>query len=177
MPAYHSKKNSDGYDEACSCSICPLRTTVKGPAPPALPDTDDIIDEVLNLFRANVLFRNYDVKGGADRTLIYLTLHCCQCLVRCEKIEDKPTAVRELRALSSTKQFALPGEANFCVGGLFTAPKNKAESELWRTYFKQAREELAIRLCDKLFEGNGSKSKWWQSFSKKKFMGKVLQDF
>jgi actin related protein 2/3 complex subunit 3 len=44
---------------------------------------------VLIYFRANVLFRNFDVRGGADKTLIYLTLHAVQCLVKLEKIEDK----------------------------------------------------------------------------------------
>lgn len=52
-------------------------------------DKEDIIDEVLMYFRANVLFRNFDVRGGADKTLIYLTLHAVQCLVKLEKIEDK----------------------------------------------------------------------------------------
>jgi len=52
-------------------------------------DKDDIIDEVLTYFRANVLFRNFEVRGGADKTLIYLTLHAVQCLVKLEKIEDK----------------------------------------------------------------------------------------
>ena len=34
----------------------------------------DIVDEAIYLFRANVLFRNFEVQGSADRTLIYLTL-------------------------------------------------------------------------------------------------------
>ena len=34
-------------------------------------DYEDIIDETLLYFRANVLFRNFDVRGAADRTLIY----------------------------------------------------------------------------------------------------------
>jgi hypothetical protein len=50
---------------------------------------DDIIDETLNFFRANVLFRNFDVRTSADRTLIYLTMFTVFCLVKCEKIEDK----------------------------------------------------------------------------------------
>ncbi len=54
-------------------------------------DQEDIIDETLNFFRANVLFRNFDVRGGADRTLIYLTLYTHQCLLKCEKIEDRAT--------------------------------------------------------------------------------------
>eukprot|EP01032_Pedospumella_encystans_P021442 gene21442-24322_t len=175
MPAYHSKKNEDGNPEACSCAICPLKTEFRGPADLAEADKDDIIDEVLMYFRANVLFRNFDVRGGADKTLIYLTLHAVQCLVKLEKIEDKGTAIRELRALS-TKPFAVPGEAGFPLGGLFPAPANKTESDLFRTYFKQAREELAVRLCERVFDADGSKNKWWQAFSKKKFMGKELKD-
>lgn len=158
-------------------------------------DKDDIIDEVLTLFRANVLFRNFEVQGGADRTLIYLTLHVVQCLVKCERIEDKQLALKELRALS-IKNFPGPGEAGWTLGGLFPAPSNATEANLWKTYMKQAREELAIRLCDRLFDGPAAKNKWWQvwsyalfvvsllpsydqlsqAFSKRKFMGKELKD-
>ena len=35
---------------------------------------EDIIDEAINFYRYNVFFRNYEVQGGADRLLIYLTL-------------------------------------------------------------------------------------------------------
>lgn len=115
----------------------------------------------MTLFRANVLFRNFEVQGGADRTLIYLTLHVVQCLVKCERIEDKQLALKELRALS-IKSFPGPGEAGWTLGGLFPAPSNATEANLWKTYMKQAREELAIRLCDRLFDGPAAKNKWWQ---------------
>jgi len=175
MPAYHSKKNNDGNQEACGCALCPLRTELRGPAVTSPAGKEDIIDEVLNLFRANVLFRNFEVQGGADRTLIYLTLHVVQCLVKCEKIEDKQLAIKELKALA-TKQFICPGEAGFPLAGLFPSPSNRTETDAFRAYFKQAREELALRLCDRLFDGPTSKNKWWQSFSKRKFMGKELKD-
>mmetsp|Transcript_7411 Transcript_7411/g.12309 ORF Transcript_7411/g.12309 Transcript_7411/m.12309 type:complete len:130 (-) Transcript_7411:283-672(-) len=127
-------------------------------------------------FRANVLFRNFEVKGGADKTMIYLTLHAVQCLVKLERIEDKNAALRDLKALS-TKQFAIPGEPGFPLGGLFPAPVNRAEGDLFRAYFKQAREELSSRLVERAFNSSdGTKSKWWQAFSKKKFMGKELKD-
>lgn len=177
MPAYHSKKNEDGDPEVCSCAMCPLQTDLKGPAAKIEAGKEDIIDETITNFRANVLFRNFDVRGGADRTLIYLTLHACQCLVRCERIEDKPSALRELKALSANKPFAIPGESAFPVGALFSPPATKTEGDQWRAYFKQAREELAIRLCDRLFDADGSKNKWWQACSKKKFMGKELRDY
>ena len=120
MPAYHSKQTGEGMPEACSCSLVPIKTEVRGPAAQAPAGQDDIIDDVLNFFRANVLFRNFDIRGGVDRTLIYLTLFTCLCLVKCEKIEDKPTAVRELRTLAE-KKFTIPGEASWPLGGLFCA--------------------------------------------------------
>jgi len=39
---------------------------------------------------------------------------------------------------------------------------NKKKIDLFRAYFKQAREELAIRLTEILFNQDGTKSKWWQ---------------
>eukprot|EP01035_Chromulina_nebulosa_P017005 gene17005-22504_t len=175
MPAYHSRLNELKLEESCGCALCPLKTEIRGPASSLSADEEDIIDETLNYFRANVMFRNFDIRGGADRTLIYLTLHGVQLLVKAEKIEDKATALRELRALSN-KQFAIPGDASWPLGGVFSLPQSKAEADLFKAYFKQAREELAIRLVDYLFEKDGSKNKWWQAFSKRKFMGKELKD-
>ncbi len=63
-------------------------------------DAEDIIEEVLLYFRANVLFRNFEVRGGADRTLIYLTMHTVQCLVKCERIEDKPSGLTTIVYIS-----------------------------------------------------------------------------
>jgi actin related protein 2/3 complex, subunit 3 len=76
----------------------------------------------------------------------------------------------------ATKQFLCPGDAGFPLGGLFPAPKNKAEGDQFRAYFKQARDELGLRLMDKLFNPDGTKNKWWQAFSKRRFMGKELKD-
>ena len=41
--------------------------------------------------------------------------------------------------------------------------------DMFRAYFKQAREELAIRLCDRLFDADGTKNKWWQVTSTNRF--------
>jgi hypothetical protein len=40
----------------------------------------DILDETLTLFRANTLFRNFEIKGPADRVLIYGILWISECL-------------------------------------------------------------------------------------------------
>jgi hypothetical protein len=54
-------------------------------------DAEDIIDETLSYFRANVLFRFFDFKSLSDRTMVYLTTFTQLCLTKLEKIEDKPS--------------------------------------------------------------------------------------
>lgn len=52
-------------------SLLPLRTKTRGPAPPPVdPSRPDIVDEAIDLFRANTLFRNYEIKGPADRVRV-----------------------------------------------------------------------------------------------------------
>ncbi len=51
-----------------------------------LTDEIDVVDEAIDFFRANVLFKSFEIKGGADRVLVYLTLfiqqvslaECCE---------------------------------------------------------------------------------------------------
>ena len=49
----------------------------------------DIVDETLSLFRANVFFRNFEIKNSADRLLVYLTLYTSVCLKEIEKKKYK----------------------------------------------------------------------------------------
>ena len=52
----------------------------KGPA--VTVHEHDVVDEAISFFRANVLFRNFEVKGPADKLLLYLTLYISACLKR-----------------------------------------------------------------------------------------------
>jgi actin related protein 2/3 complex subunit 3 len=75
-------------------ALLPLRTRTRGPAIqlPALPANEsdltieashesyDPLDEVLSLFRANTFFRNFEIKGPADRVLIYGILFVSEVL-------------------------------------------------------------------------------------------------
>lgn len=54
------------------------------------PSVPDIIDESLQLFRANSLFRNFEIKTPADRALIYLILFIGDCLGRIAQGEFCP---------------------------------------------------------------------------------------
>lgn len=75
-------------------ALLPLRTRTRGPAIqlPALPadvteltidtahESYDPLDEILSLFRANTFFRNFEIKGPADRVLIYGILFVSEVL-------------------------------------------------------------------------------------------------
>mmetsp|Transcript_192 Transcript_192/g.216 ORF Transcript_192/g.216 Transcript_192/m.216 type:complete len:174 (+) Transcript_192:12-533(+) len=173
MPAYHSKFNSNEGEEMCGCTLLPIKTKVRGPAPPMAAEDEDIIDETIKFFRANVFFRNFEVKGGADRTLVYLTLCIGEVLKECERIDKKADAEKLLKQISM-KGVSAPGEAGWTLGGMYPPGKNVSENDSFKGYFKQCREEIGIRMLDILYLPDGSKNKWWQSFSKRKFMGKTL---
>ena len=160
---------------------------------------DDIIDEVLLYFKANTLFKNFEIKGPADRVLIYLTLYITQCLLKLDKCPSKADGIRQLTSMAH-EQFSIPGESGFALGSFFPSPESPQEAELTRTYLKQLREETGRRgaprprpprraacsraltplsrpraVLTKVFASDdGQPSKFWLVFSKRKFMNKVL---
>lgn len=66
-----------------------------------MTDKDDIVDEAINFFRANVLFANFTPEGAADKTLIYLTLFIHKVLVTCVRIKTKSAGTKR-KAQQST---------------------------------------------------------------------------
>jgi len=173
MPPYHSNLNTTDTKVVCNLAIVPLKTKYKGPAPLASGDQEDIIDEALNFFKANVMFRNYEVKGPADRLLIYLTLYISACLAKCDK-QPKSNAEKNLYQLA-IENFSLPGDRNFALGGLVTNPANRGETEMMRQYFTQLRQELGTRLLIRVYaQSEAQPDKWWMCFLKRKFLNKTL---
>ncbi|CAK4076443.1 unnamed protein product [Aphanomyces euteiches] len=172
MPAYHSAFNDVQCSEACGFSLLPLKSRSRGPAPPCPDDQEDIADEILSLFRANVLFTNFEIKGNADRVLVYGTLFTHMCLKRLERCATKADAQRALATIAADS-FAVPGESSFPLGGMVKVAANAAETETIRGYLKQLREAVAMRLIELVF-ADGTKSKWWMFFAKRKFMNKEM---
>lgn len=173
MPVYHSSMNGTSAEVVCGCAMLPIKTTTRGPAPLLGDGEDDIIDEVLGFFKANVLFKHFEVKGAADRVLIYLTLYITQCLVKLEKC---PTPIEGLKALTAMahESFHIPGDPGFALGSFFPGPASAQEAELCRTYLKQVREEMGRRVINKVYGEDGEPSKFWLVFAKRKFMNKSL---
>lgn len=58
---------------------------------------------------------------------------------------------------------------------MYEAPRDRQEAEQLKQYMAQVRQELATRLLLRVYEEDDAKpSKWWLSFTKRKFMGKAL---
>ncbi|KAK2960401.1 putative ARP2/3 complex 21 kDa subunit [Blattamonas nauphoetae] len=171
MP-YHSSHNKDDVRLVSQLPILPFNTAVKGPAPQYKGEQGkDIIDETIEYYRANVLFKQFDVEGPADKLMIYLTLFITQCLQKVEKQPAKSDGQRLLIQLAQG-QFDLPGAPKFPLGGLVNTPEVN-ETDLIRNYLRQAREEIVVRLVDRIYP-DGKLSKWWAQFAKKKFLNKTM---
>jgi actin related protein 2/3 complex subunit 3 len=150
--------------------------------------TVDIVDECLLLFRGNCFFRNFGIKGSADRTLIYEILFISGCL---NKLATRPCQNQEeaTRALINLAldDFSIPGEPRFPLKSLYEPPANQqdaghhfgglevADCRLLRQYLTHFRQDITQRLVGKVYAGNpDTASKWWMLFRKRLFMNKSL---
>ncbi|KAI9671174.1 MAG: subunit of the Arp2/3 complex [Caeruleum heppii] len=168
-------------------ALLPLRTRTRGPAytlpplPPATtsatldPDNEsyDALDEVLTLFRANTFFRNFEIRGPADRLLIYGILFVSECLGKVRVGMGGREAEKAL-INAALEHFAIPGDPAFPLNQSYEPPRDKQDAETLRQYMSQVRQELAMRLLERIYEGGNTPSKWWLSFTKRRFMGKSL---
>lgn len=98
--------------------------------PTADPEQADIIDETLDLFRANSLFRNFEIKGPADRLLIVLILFISDCLAKLGNAKAIPTQIEASKSLNtlSVDNFPIPGDANFPLNAHYAAAANRSDS-------------------------------------------------
>ncbi|XP_073835592.1 actin-related protein 2/3 complex, subunit 3A [Musca autumnalis] len=172
MPAYHSTIK-EFPTTAGNMAILPLRTQFRGPAPQQMNNDNDIIDESLYYFKANVFFRTYEIKSEVDRTLIYITLYITECLKKLQRCANKNQGQQEMYSLAISK-FDIPGEAGFPLNAVYAKPQSAQEADLMRQYFLQLRHETGNRVLEKVFGEDGKPNKWWICFAKKKFMEKSL---
>lgn len=174
----HARRRHEGRCQSCriSCAIrchcCPLSASHHLSRSFGASGKPDIVDEALMYFRANVFFKNFEIKGPADRVLVYLTLFTHYCLTRVAPIKTEADGRRELARVSIARP-AIPGEPGWPLAGMFPEPANAEEAELCRSLFKQLRETLVSRLADRIYR-DGVPDKFWIAFSKRRFMNKTL---
>ena len=155
-------------------AVAPLKSNLKGPSPRAPPsENPDLVDEALDYFKANILFRNYEPRGAGDRVLIYLTLYISKCLL---KVANKSKGEAEqLLYATAIENFSLPGEKSFPLGGFVTPPANKQDADFVRQFLTQLRQETGLRLVELIYKRDQVKpDKWWMCFNKRKFLNMEL---
>jgi len=175
MPSYHSVFNKAEVNQKY-CGIPVFEFKEK--KTPTLDATKlkvdlnqielDIIDEAIIYFRANVLFKNFNIEGDADKLLVYITVFIQKCL---EKANDpNPAKAKEnMKKLVDQCEY-VPKTENF-----FNILVTKKDSEVGslQKYLKSIRKETVERLIYILFEDEKTKMdfKYWVALGKKKFMG------
>jgi len=171
---YHSEFNETAAKQVCGMPLLPIKTKHKGPCPTEREESKmDIIDEAVDYYRANVLFRNFEVKGPADRLLCYLTLYISYCLPKVANYDKE--GARSALYQCAIENFSIPGEDKFPLNGLIPAPASRADADLVREYLKQVRAELGNRLVDRIYAENPKQaSKWWVCYSKRQFLGRKM---
>lgn len=94
----------------------------------------DIVDEAITFFRANVFFRNFDVKSPADKLLIYLTFYINVALKRLEGCRTLAEGTKAIINLG-LENVPVPGESGFPFPGLFVLPQSQKEAGKSLTIF------------------------------------------
>ncbi|PNW78426.1 hypothetical protein CHLRE_09g397950v5 [Chlamydomonas reinhardtii] len=187
--AYHSHYNSDtGFKLCCGIPLVPLN-------PAGSESSFDPVEEAIELFRPNSLFKNFEFRGPGDKLLVYLIIFINSCLRRLAERKPGPPReeARQLLYAHAHDRFALPGQAGFPLSGLFTAPASREEEDSIRTYLRQCREEVGRRLLDRLYGpaaaapgGSGAPAsaaascaaatpnKHWMAFANRRFLDRTM---
>ena len=141
-----------------------------------IDQSEDIIEEALNLFRPNSFSKSFDIRGPADRTLVYLLLLIGDLLGRLRPDQARSQGLRTLHT-HLTGTFCVPGEPGFPLNGMFPAVV-AGERDALQSYLAGVRMECATRLMDRVYGDGGDEAlpnQWWMSFCKRRFMNKSLQ--
>jgi len=135
-----------------------------------------VIDEAIMLFRPNAYFRNFEIRGPADRTLAYLLLFVGDALSKLKPGQPLPETKQQLSSWASSS-LALPGDSAFppSLKAMFPEAKSRLEADQLREWLSRARVETLNRLLAVVYaEDKAAPSQWWMAFQKRKFMGKTL---
>jgi actin related protein 2/3 complex subunit 3 len=107
--------------------------------------------------------------------LIYGILFVSEVLGKIKPGMGRREAEKAVMNVALDTNFAIPGDAGFPLNQAFEAPPDRNSAETLRQYIMQMRQELATRLLNRVYaDGTNTPSKWWLSFTKRKFMGKAL---
>ncbi|VDO83317.1 unnamed protein product [Schistosoma curassoni] len=97
------------------------------------------------------------IQSEADRVLVYLVLYILECLRKLQRCPNRTSGAKELAAMAISR-FDIPGDPDFPreLNNMYAKPKNPTEMETMRGYLTQLRQELGVRLLDKVYRDDNS---------------------
>ena len=142
--------------------------------------THDIVDEAIALFRANILFKNFKVKGSADKSVIFLTCFIQKCMEQMARFKDQDRATNVVGQIVNDPKAVEVGMETFFMNklGLLNIKAPVAEKRKLGDYLKKLMQECAKRLLEYLFRaGEGDLNrKYWVGMGKRPFLGQKFTD-
>ncbi len=176
MPSYHSVFNKAKINQKiCGIPVFEFKEKKTPTLDPsklkvALNQIElDIIDEAIIYFRANVMFKNFNIDGDADKLIVYITVFSQKCLERAA--DPNPNKAKEnMRKLVEQCEYVAKSENFFNV---LVNKKEGGDMTSLQNYLRRIRKETVERLIYILFEDEKTKmdAKYWIALGKKKFMG------
>uniref|UniRef100_A0A7S3S121 Actin-related protein 2/3 complex subunit 3 n=1 Tax=Strombidinopsis acuminata TaxID=141414 RepID=A0A7S3S121_9SPIT len=118
------------------------------------------------------MFKNFQPKSGADRTLVYLFCFIQKCLETVAKTPNDETKAKEAVMTLANENLGSISDPRFCIRDLVqVAP---GQEQKLTTYLKQLKQECAKRLiADVLFHPEkGMDRKFWLAFGKRPYLGR-----
>lgn len=172
MAPYHSRFNEGASKQrhCCGCPLLPLNLKPEA----AAASGPDIVDEAIELFRPNSLFKSFDIQGSGDKLLVYLTLYINSCLRRILERKAGKEEARSMLFAYAHERFPLPGQAGFALGALLAPPANKEEEDSLRAYLRQCREETGKRLVERIYGSENSPDRLWLGYAHRRFLDRVM---
>lgn len=140
-------------------------------------ENQDLLDEIIFNFKANVLMKTFELKGPADRVTLYMTLYILQCLKRLVGVKQEQAKAVLLQL--AIEKFVAPGDDAFPFTPLYSMQgTTAADIQLWRDYMKQLRLEVGTRLPKYVYayptaEGLGNVH--WMVFNRYSFLEACLE--
>lgn len=92
--------------------------------------------------------------------LIYGILYVSEALSKIKPGTSKRDAEKAVMNSALDTNFAIPGDAGFPLNQMFEPPRDRNEAEVLRQYIMQMRQELAVRLLNRVYmDPSGQPSK------------------
>lgn len=104
------------------------------------------------------MFRNFEIKGPADRTLIILILFISDCLAKLGTARTVPTQIEATKLLNtlSVDTFPIPGDANFPLNSHYASPPSRSEAGKLLPSFYSYEYSSFIRLSPPISDTSSS---------------------